>query len=200
VILALLPVITVFSWLFSMQNTFKEWFDIVFFSGVRKIARHMTLLSNPDRKDHTERAWWEIIFEIWWGFSIKYFMPAALLIGMFSSMRTDFMDKYGGYPLGTNFIGWTIVIISLIIIIVPFFFCTTWEHFDYDVDQPFEMMAKKHFNDQQLKKKMEERDNKQEEDKENASSNDVNKSGIADNTSRSIVETENNLKLGEDDP
>jgi hypothetical protein len=55
----LLPVITVFSWLFSMQNTFKEWFNIVFFSGVRKIARHMTLLSNPDRKDHTERAWWE---------------------------------------------------------------------------------------------------------------------------------------------
>jgi hypothetical protein len=127
-------------------------------------------------------------------------MPAALLIGMFSTMRTDFLDRYGGYPLGTNFIGWTIVIISLIIIVVPFFFCTTWEHFDYDVDQPFEMMAKKHFNDQQLKKKMEERDSKQEEDKENANNNGGNKSGVADNTARSIVETEHNLKLGEDDP
>mmetsp|Transcript_19144 Transcript_19144/g.21472 ORF Transcript_19144/g.21472 Transcript_19144/m.21472 type:complete len:155 (-) Transcript_19144:336-800(-) len=52
--IVLLPIMTIISWLFSQENTFKEWFNIVFFCGVRKIARHITLLSNKERKDHQD--------------------------------------------------------------------------------------------------------------------------------------------------
>ena len=147
-----LPLLVYVSSKLSPQNTFKEWVSIVFFSGVRKIARHMTLLSNQNRRDENDVASWEPYFEYWFGFSIKYFMPTALVYCMMNTLRSDFLDRYGGYPLGTNFIGWSVVLVGLLVVIVPAFFCTEEEPFDYDVDQPFDLMAKENFNEQELEK------------------------------------------------
>jgi len=43
---------------------------------------------------------------------VKYAMPAALSFGMLSTFRGDLRERYGGYPLGTNFIGWAIAIVG----------------------------------------------------------------------------------------
>ena len=195
----MLPVITVVSWLFSRQNSFKEWFGIVFFSGVRKISRHMTLLSNKERSDHEEKAWWETIFEVWWGFSIKYFMPAVLSYGIINTFRSDVREKYGGYPIEANLLGWGILILGIMAIIIPVFLCTTWEPFSYDVDQPFELMAKEHYTQQEIKRrKVKEQEEKKKRDMDSSVITN-NKSRLENQTPRSIVETEHNLKLGDAD-
>jgi len=156
-----LPVLVFFSSKFS-PNSLKEWVSIVFFSGVRKIARHMTLLSNKERKGVDDTAWWEPIFEYWFGFSIKYFMPTALVYSMMNTLRTDFQDRYGGYPLGTNFIGWSIVFVAFILIVLPMFLCTKEEPFDEKDDKPFEVMAQENLEEQRIDKNI----NKDEEEVE----------------------------------
>lgn len=193
----MLPIITVGSWLFSREQTFKEWFNIVFFSGARKIARHMTLLSNPERKDHSERSWWEPIFEIWWCFSIKFLMPAVLCYGMINAFRTDILDRYGGYKIGVQFLGWAIVIFSYLLIIVPIFLCTKWEPFSYDVDQPFDLMAKKHFSDRELKRRQEKETEMKRIDVAN-SARETDRSNI-DRSNRTILETENRMNKGDEE-
>jgi len=83
-------------------------------------------------------------------------------------------------------------------VIVPVFLCTKWEPFGYDVDQPFELMAKEHFTKQEIDR----RKKKESEDKEMKDVNTMKKSDtskVNDQTSRSIVETEHNLKLDEDE-
>ena len=170
-----LPVLVFVSSKFSPQNTFKEWVSIVFFSGVRKIARHMTLLSNKDRKGVDDTAWWEPIFEYWFGFSIKYFMPTALVYCMMNTLRSDFKDRYGGYPLGTNFIGWSIVFLAIIMIVVPIFLCTEEEPFDEKDDKPFEVMAQENFDEQKLEKTKNQEKNSKDDEEEVDASNDKEK-------------------------
>ena len=161
-----LPILVFVSASFSKQNTLKEWVSIVFFSGVRKIARHMTLLSNKNRKDENDVSWWEPAFEYWFGFSIKYFMPTALIYCMMNTLRSDFQDRYGGYPIGTNFIGWSVVIFGFLIVFVPIFLCTKEEPFAYDVDKPFDLMAKEDIEEKNLEKikNNEKKESKDEED------------------------------------
>jgi len=42
---------------------------------------------------------WETVFEIWWGFSIKYFVPFALNFLIFFSLKGDIETPYGGYHI-----------------------------------------------------------------------------------------------------
>lgn len=77
--------------------SFKEWKSNVMFYGVRKLSRAMTKLSK-DKGDNKTYVW-EIIFEHWWGFSIKYWVPFALNWLLFFSLKNDLDEKYGGYHM-----------------------------------------------------------------------------------------------------
>jgi hypothetical protein len=120
--------------------TGKQFFDHIFLCGIRKVSRHITLLSNLKKE---KPAWWESYFEFWWGLSIKYVIPIGLVWLQLLGMRTD-IDNGGyvpeDYPLGTQMIGVSFVIVGVLMTIIPIFICTTYEEFDYDVDKPIEEM------------------------------------------------------------
>ena len=178
----------ILSWLLAGPMSFKEWFQIVFFAGARKIARHMTLLSNRGRREYAQKATWEVLFEIWWGFSIKYFIPTVLSFVMFNTLKTNVEKPYGGYPIGTNFIGWTLVLISILLAVIPIFFCTEYEPFGMDVDQPFEEMDKKYFEDLHKADADQKKDEEQSESKEpKPNEEQVNQSNQIDHSSKSIM-------------
>jgi len=62
------------SW-YASGLPFDEWYRLVFFCGVRKMAYSFTKLSrsNPD-----EVKWWEHGFNFYWSFCIQYLIPAVL--------------------------------------------------------------------------------------------------------------------------
>jgi hypothetical protein len=132
----------------------KKWLQLVFFSGVRKIARHMTLLSDKKKiKDRTIQKWWEPCFEIWWSFSIKYFIPVTLVWIIMWSLRTDLNELYGDYPLSTQFTGVVVVFIFVCLLVIPFFIVKSPEPFGFDVDRPFdEMQASDIFEQEEIAK------------------------------------------------
>ena len=74
---------------------FPEWLSNVAFCGVRKVSRVMTKLSKT--RGDAVRHWWEPVFEFWWNFSIKYFVPFALMFLLFNSLNVDSSRHYGGY-------------------------------------------------------------------------------------------------------
>lgn len=118
----------------------KKFWKLTFFSGVRKIARHMTLLSDENKQ---QNEWWVPIFEVWWNFCIKYFTPTALEWLLVWQLRTDCKDKYGGFPIGTQFVGIVCVFVFLILLVAPFWMITTPEPFTCDVNLKFDEMNAK---------------------------------------------------------
>jgi len=61
-------------------------------------------LYNPDklRKYINERSDYKI--NRWcWNYSIKYFIPACMIVLIFAGLRKDFTTPYGGYPQWANF-------------------------------------------------------------------------------------------------
>lgn len=82
------------------------------------------------------------VFEAWWGFSVKYFMPWSIMSLLMLSLNADLtLDKngngYGGYHIFWQVMGFMFPIIGLICFIVPLFLCTTQEPFSKDVDNDF---------------------------------------------------------------
>jgi len=198
---SLLPVLVVISWLFSRQNTFAEWFDIVFYSGVRKVCKYMTLISNKEKKSYNEKEWWEPIFKFWWCFSIKYVIPLAVAHGVLFQFNTDAKTRYKGYPLSVNFFGWSILIVALLIVIVPIFiFKKSVENSDHK-ESIFEMMAIEHFTEEvmQKRKKPQVKEEKKTVEMKSIDANDADQSKSPMRTNRSIVATESNIRLDEED-
>jgi SNF family Na+-dependent transporter len=118
----------------------KKFWKLTFFAGVRKISRHMTLLSDENK---VENEWWVPIFEVWWNFSIKYFVPTALEWILIWQLRTDANDKYGEFPMGTQWTGIVCVIVFVILLVAPFWLVTTPEPFAVDVNLKFDEMNAK---------------------------------------------------------
>ena len=116
--------------------SFKDWLSNVVYCGVRKLARSMTKLSKE--KGETKRLWWERPFEYWWGFSIKYFVPFALMFLIFYSLNNDANEAYGGYHVVWQCMGMIFPLFGLLIFILSFILCNTPEPFDHDVNAAFE--------------------------------------------------------------
>jgi hypothetical protein len=76
--------------------SFGEWKSNIACYGVRKLSRSMTKLS---RNPGEPRRCWETVFEHWWGFSIKYFVPYALMFLLTFSLNNDLRNAYGGYHI-----------------------------------------------------------------------------------------------------
>ena len=75
--------------------SFSEWLSACAFTGVRKLSRSMSKLSKNEGDTKIYR--WEGIFEFWWNFSIKYFVPYALAFLLFESLKTDIEKPYNNY-------------------------------------------------------------------------------------------------------
>jgi hypothetical protein len=61
----------------------------------------------------------------WWSFSVKYFMPAALVWIFFLGMKSDIDKAYGGYDAHWQIIGLIFVAIGLIIFLIPIIFASS---------------------------------------------------------------------------
>ena len=79
--------------LLTSQLSFCEWYSNVAFTGVRKLSRDMSKLSK--RAGNAKVGCWEYVFEFWWNFSIKYFIPFALSFLLCDSLRKDAKVAYG---------------------------------------------------------------------------------------------------------
>merc|ERR1711957_399376 len=107
--------------------SFKEWRSNVMFYGVRKLSRAMTKLSKNEGDNETHL--WETLFECWWGFSIKYFVPFALNFLIFFSLHNDLNVAYGDYHMFWQVLGFCFPISGLLIFVISFFACNTPEPF-----------------------------------------------------------------------
>lgn len=121
---------------FVSRLTFREWKSNVMFYGVRKLSRAMTKLSKNKGDDKIH--WWEPVFEYWWGFSIKYFVPYALLFLIFYSLHADLNKAYQGYHMFWQVMGFLFPISGLLVFGISFFACKEPEPFDHDVDAAFD--------------------------------------------------------------
>ena len=88
-------IVFIVSWKLSGESC-GEWFKIIALCGVRQIGLAMTKLSR-EYVGKKERESWEIKFAIWWGFSIKFFVPFALWMLICFSLKADLDVPYGGY-------------------------------------------------------------------------------------------------------
>lgn len=116
--------------------TFKQWSSDIMFYGVRKLARALTKLSRP--KGDTKVGCWEPLFEIWWCFSLKYFVPFALNFLIFFSLHNDLNTRYGDYHMFWQVAGFCFPIAGLLVFFISFFACKEPEPFDHDVNMAFD--------------------------------------------------------------
>ena len=115
---------------------FREWKSNIMFYGVRKLSRAMTKLSKP--KGDSKVRWWEPVFEFWWGFSIKYFVPFALMFLIMFSLNNDVTNRYGKYHMFWQVCGFVFPISGILCFVLSFFICKEPEPFDHDVDAAFD--------------------------------------------------------------
>jgi len=106
---------------FVSKVSFGEWLSAVAFTGVRKLSRTMSKLSK--KQGDTKQYWWENVFEIWWNFSIKYFVPFALSFLLFNSLKNDIENPYGEYHILWQCVGFVFPIAGLLVFFISLFAC-----------------------------------------------------------------------------
>ena len=106
------------------------------FCGVRKLSRAMTKLSKE--AGDTKTYLWETLFEFWWGFSLKFWVPFALNFLIFYSLKNDLDEKYGGYHMFWQVMGFIYPIAGILVFVLSAILCKEPEPFSHDVDAAFE--------------------------------------------------------------
>lgn len=129
--------IWILSWLLSGLS-FGEWVRKVMFFGIDSLATSISALSYDEAEP---RPWWAGVFEIWWGFSIKYVFSWACWFLVMLSLRADLATNddgevigYGGYHIFWQWMGFVYPIGGLLCFIIPAILCTTKEEYEHDVD------------------------------------------------------------------
>lgn len=95
----------------------KEWYEEIFFSGVRPICCHMCSLSEGSWHWLSQR-----LFEFWWCFSIKFVFPWAMYTLLVMTIKGDIDEPYGGYHDGWQALGALIPCICFIVFLIPLIF------------------------------------------------------------------------------
>ena len=72
----------------------KQFYDEVLMCGVRKIGYAFSKLG---REDYSVEEWWEVWFNIYWGFLTKFINPAILFFITCSILKTDIEKPYGKF-------------------------------------------------------------------------------------------------------
>jgi len=99
IILALLFFSLLPSFFIGRELGFRRWYNEVAMCGVGKLALSMSMLGRPEN-NKKEKLWYEWIFVLYWGFTIKYLIPVVLWLILCSSVKNDFKSPYGGYDIG----------------------------------------------------------------------------------------------------
>ena len=71
---------------------FDSWWHEIIFQGVDKLSMSITSLSKPDGS----RSSWMLLFEFYFGISIKYLNPALLVFILFNNLAADIVNPFGG--------------------------------------------------------------------------------------------------------
>lgn len=132
-------IVAIISFVLS-KLSFKVWYNKVFLYGVCKLSRAITRLSH----DEESSPWWVGLFEAWWGISIKYMIPWAVYNILVLLLKSDIDEKYGGYHMFWQWMGFAYPIVGLVCFIVPIFLCTTAEPDDEELDKAFNSMMAEH--------------------------------------------------------
>lgn len=119
---------------FMKKGDAKDWYANVLFYGAHELA---TLVAN--RSDELSRAdgasqptpCWKPVFIFWWAFSIKFFIPWALLSLMMWNFKADvnLVDGrgYGDYHDLWQGVGFIYPLIGLLCFLIPICLVTTPE-------------------------------------------------------------------------
>jgi solute carrier family 6 GABA transporter-like protein 1 len=73
---------------------FPQWYAQICMCGVRRLAYSMSKLG---RKEPDQVQWWEPAFALYWGFTIKYFVPSVLWFLLVGNTKADIDNPYGKY-------------------------------------------------------------------------------------------------------
>merc|ERR1712127_487287 len=103
--------------MFVSKNTFKTWYNEIFFYGVKPISEHMCGLSKPAMRPVVK-----VIFEYWWCFSIKFVFPWAIWWLIIMTIKKDTTQLYEGYNIGWQVLGALLPIAGIILFLVPLIF------------------------------------------------------------------------------
>jgi len=99
---------------FSTKITLKEWYEEVFFSGVRSIALHALDITRSPLHWFTAR-----FFEFWWCTCIKYIFPWAIYWLLIMTVQNDTENLYGEYYWGWQIIGAIVPVVGFLLFFIP---------------------------------------------------------------------------------
>jgi SNF family Na+-dependent transporter len=119
------------------KGTASDWYKNVLFYGAHELADLVANRSDELRNENSasSNSCWKPVFVFWWAFSIKYFIPWALLSLMMWNFKADIDLKpkngvyrgYGGYHDMWQVVGFIYPLVGLICFLVPIFIVTTPE-------------------------------------------------------------------------
>ncbi len=83
-------------------KTYAEYNQFVAMCGVRRLSKAITRLMYTENDTEAQRKRKDkmaLVFEYWWGISIKYLIPAALVWVMVLGLKGDIDSPYEGYEM-----------------------------------------------------------------------------------------------------
>jgi len=146
-----LNIIVFMATFFMKKGTASDWYKNVFFYGAYELAELVANKSDELREEGNSapQPCWKPVFIFWWSFSIKYFIPWALLSLMMWNFKADidltlvdsypstdeagvttmvdFYRGYGKYNDMWQIVGFIYPLIGLICFLVPICVVTTPE-------------------------------------------------------------------------
>lgn len=113
---------------------FDSWYHEIALCGVDKLSMSITSLTHRDG----HRSPWMIVFEGYFGLTVKFFNPALLTFILMNNIQADIEQPFGESPTARMLAFSTIyVVIALLIIIIPLFACHYPEVFTHNVNKQF---------------------------------------------------------------
>jgi hypothetical protein len=91
--------------------SFSDWYNDICMCGVRKLGYSMTMLGRSDEK---VIEWYEKFFVFYWGFCVKYLIPATLWFIVVGKAIADIKEPYGGYPVKYQVLGLLVPLVGLV--------------------------------------------------------------------------------------
>lgn len=107
--------------------SFAQWYAQVCMCGVRRIAYSMSKLS---RKEKSTLQVWEPAFALYFGFTIKYFVPCVLWFLIVGNVKADIDSPYGSYAPHWQAIGLIVPLLGLVAFLINICFCLHNEQLD----------------------------------------------------------------------
>lgn len=119
---------------------YQEFNQFVAMAGVRRLAKAITRLMYTENDTEAQKKRKDklaMIFEYWWGVSIKYLIPASLVWVMILGLKGDIDSPYEGYEMEWQVIGFMFPVVNFFFFLIPIFTCTKQDNFEHDLEEAF---------------------------------------------------------------